>query len=241
MAVPVRADLLVDVDSLARRALGCWRRNQEARRVELRAAVRALPKADEVLAMPRQRLDHAAAALRRGLRTNAHIHHVGFSRIGGRLSKQLLHTNVERRRERYGAIAERLRAGMAANIAAYRTRNTRERERVGAFAARARRAVGHLIAVRHARAERGGQLLAAFSYRGVLARGFALVRDAAGSPLRSVAAVTAGMAMEIEFADGRVDARADDRLEKKSGDTAKPRAKIIKSDRGGGSGQGDLF
>ena len=32
MAVPVRAELLVDVDSLARRALACWRRNQEARR-----------------------------------------------------------------------------------------------------------------------------------------------------------------------------------------------------------------
>ena len=44
MAVPVRADLLVDVDSLARRALACWRRNQEARRAELRAAARALPK-----------------------------------------------------------------------------------------------------------------------------------------------------------------------------------------------------
>src|SRR5208282_3442024 len=32
MAVPVRADLLVAIDSLARRALACWRRNQEARR-----------------------------------------------------------------------------------------------------------------------------------------------------------------------------------------------------------------
>src|SRR5208282_4932337 len=32
MAVPVRAELLVAIDSLARRALACWRRNQEARR-----------------------------------------------------------------------------------------------------------------------------------------------------------------------------------------------------------------
>ena len=57
MAVPVRADLLVDIDSLARRALACWRRNQEARRTELRSAARALPDADEVLA-------RAAAAAR---------------------------------------------------------------------------------------------------------------------------------------------------------------------------------
>ena len=49
MAVPVRAELLLDVDSLGRRALACWRRSQEARRTELRAAARALPDADELL------------------------------------------------------------------------------------------------------------------------------------------------------------------------------------------------
>ncbi|MGB6622088.1 MAG: exodeoxyribonuclease VII large subunit, partial [Xanthobacteraceae bacterium] len=52
MAVPVRADLMVDVDSLARRALASWRRNQDARRTELRSAARALPRAEEVLAVP---------------------------------------------------------------------------------------------------------------------------------------------------------------------------------------------
>src|ERR1700728_700110 len=57
MAVPVRADLMVAVDSLARRALAAWRRNQEARRTELRSAARALPDADAVLAAARQRLD----------------------------------------------------------------------------------------------------------------------------------------------------------------------------------------
>jgi exodeoxyribonuclease VII large subunit len=236
MAVPVRADLLVDIDSLARRALTCWRRNQEARRAELRAAARALPKADAVLAIPRQRLDHAAAGLRRGLRTNAHIHHMSFSRIAGRLSGQLLRTNVERRCERFGAIAQRLRAGMAANIATHRTRLTRERDRVGAFAERARRAFGHLLAVRQARTERGAQLLAAFSYRGVLARGFTLVRDAAGRPLRSAAAVAAGMAIEVEFADGRIGAHADGGPEPKSAEPVKLRGR-----RSGGPGQGDLF
>ena len=63
MAVPVRADLLLNVDSCARRAFACWRRGQEARWSELRAAARALPSADEVLAQPRQRLDHAASRL----------------------------------------------------------------------------------------------------------------------------------------------------------------------------------
>src|SRR5499427_6908855 len=38
MAVPVRAELLTRLDSLARRSLACWQRGQEARRGELRAA-----------------------------------------------------------------------------------------------------------------------------------------------------------------------------------------------------------
>ena len=238
MAVPVRVELLVDVDSLARRALASWQRNQEARRAELRSAVRALPDADEVLALPRQRLDHAAAGLRRGLRANAHIHHVSFSRIGGRLNAHLLRSNVERRRERYAGIALRLHAAVAANIAAHRTYLTREGERVSAFAERSRRAVRQLIAVRQARAERGGELLAAFSYRGVLARGFALVRDLAGRPLRMAAAVAPGMPIEIEFSDGRVGARADGTASaaKPSSEATKPRERPR-----GGSGQGDLF
>jgi exodeoxyribonuclease VII large subunit len=235
MAVPVRADLLVAIDSLARRGLASWRRNQEARRTELRSAVRALPDADEVLALPRQRLDHAAASLARALRANAQIHRVGFSRIGGRLSPQLLRTNVERRRERYTGIAHRLRASVAANIETYRTRIARQRERIGVFAQRAERAVRTLIATRLARCERDGQLLAAFSYRGVLARGFALIRDAAGQPLHSAAAIVAGMPIEIEFSDGRVGARADGAPSTDTPGT-KPRPK-----RGGGPGQGDLF
>ena len=61
---------------------------------------------------------------------------------------------------------------------------------------------------------------------------------AAGQPLRTAAAVSAGMAIEIEFTDGRVGARADGALsaDQASGDAGKPRGR-----RGGGAGQGDLF
>src|SRR5213075_2181396 len=56
-AVPVRSELLTQVDSLARRRVSSWTRGMEARRTELRAATRALPGADELLAVPRQKLD----------------------------------------------------------------------------------------------------------------------------------------------------------------------------------------
>jgi exodeoxyribonuclease VII large subunit len=209
MAVPVRAELMVDIGNLARRALACWRRNQEARRSELQSAARALPDADEVLALPRQRLDHAAVGLRRALRANAHIHRVSFSRTAGRLSPHLLRTNVERRRERYAGVALRLRASAAANLEAYRTRIARQRERVGALAGRAGRAMDNYFEARWARCERDAQLLAAFSYRSVLARGFALVRDKAGRPMRTAAGLALGAPIGIEFADGSVSARVE--------------------------------
>jgi exodeoxyribonuclease VII large subunit len=238
MAVPVRAELAVDVTSLERRALSGWLRSQEARRQAVRSAARALPNADEVLAVPRQRLDHAAAGLTRALRANAHIHRVNFSRIGGRLSAHLLRMHVERRRERYAGIALRLRASAAANIEMHRTRIAQERERVGVFAARSGRAMDNLLDTRWARCERDAQLLAAFSYRGVLARGFALVRDRAGRPLRTAAAVTTGMPIDVEFSDGHVGARAE-----VVQTSAAPRAEPLRrrTRRGGDPGQGNLF
>ncbi|MFL5069629.1 MAG: exodeoxyribonuclease VII large subunit, partial [Xanthobacteraceae bacterium] len=89
MAVPVRADLIAELMSKARRALACWQRAQDHRRTELRAAARALPNAEELLAIPRQRLDGCAERLPRALRANAQIHHTQFSRIAGRLAPQL--------------------------------------------------------------------------------------------------------------------------------------------------------
>jgi exodeoxyribonuclease VII large subunit len=238
MAVPVRAELAVDVQSLERRALAGWLRNQEARRAAVRSAARALPDADEVLALPRQRLDHAAVGLGRALRANAHIHRVSFSRIGGRLSAHLLRTHVERRRERYAGIALRLRASAAANVTAHRMRLARESERIGALGQRAERAIDNLLDARWARWERGSQLLAAFSYRGVLARGFALVRDRTGRPLRTAAGVTVGMPMDVEFSDGHVGARAEvvQALATPRTEPARRRRR-----RGGDLGQGSLF
>src|SRR5262249_3864780 len=75
LAVPVRMYLRVRGDGLARRSLACWQRGQEARRTELRAAIRALPTAEGLFALPRQRLDHASARLPRALTANAQIHH----------------------------------------------------------------------------------------------------------------------------------------------------------------------
>ncbi len=238
MAVPVRAELMLNLDSLARRALASWRRNHEARRGGLRSVARALPDAEEVLALPRQRLDHAAERLSRALRANAYLHRLGFARLSGRLSPHLLRSELGRRRERHAGISERLRASAAANLKAHRTAIERRGERVGVLAARASRAIDNCIETRWVRCERDAQLLAAYSYRGVLARGFALVRDRTGRPLRTAADVAPGTPIGIEFTDGRVGAR----VESVPTSAAVPAARPTRRRRGGGaSEQGSLF
>ena len=206
MAVPVRADLIADLMSKARRALACWQRAQEGRRNELRALVRALPK--DPLAEPRQDLDDLASRLPRALRANAQLHHTQFSRVAGRLSPQLLGVQVERRRLRLDAATHRLSTALKTYRDTQLTRISRGRDRVTTTAERSRRAVLALIAAREARLDRSYQLLRAFSYQSVLERGFALVRDKTGHPLRAAASVKPGMPLDIEFSDGCVGATA---------------------------------
>jgi exodeoxyribonuclease VII large subunit len=45
-------------------------------------------------------------------------------------------------------------------------------------------------------------MLASLSYHSVLGRGFALVRDASGGAVRSIAGLSPGAAIDIELADG---------------------------------------
>jgi exodeoxyribonuclease VII large subunit len=242
MAVPVRTDLLARIDSLARRLVGCWQRNQDARRTELRAAVRALPGAEGLIALPRQRLDAAADRLSRALRANAQIHRTRFSRIGGRIAPHLLRTNLERRRDRLGHAALRLGTALRVYRDTHLTRIARLRDRVGALSDRCDRAIDNVLAGREARSERAGQLLSALSYRGVLARGFALVRDAEGNPMHRAATMRPGQDIDIEFSDGRVRAQAADladavRLRPAAPPPRRPRRRRAPSVEG----QGNLF
>jgi exodeoxyribonuclease VII large subunit len=240
MAVPVRAELIAEVDNFARRQRGAWIRCMDERRNELRSAARALPQPESLLAIARQRFDGAADGLRRGLRANTQLHSAAFARIAGRMTSRLLRAHVERRRERYDGLALRLNAGLSANIAAHRAQIARSRDRAIALATRAQRAFNAGQNRREARIERAWKLLEALSYRGVLGRGFALVRDMTGRPVRIAAAVKGGMRLDIEFTDGRVSATADDDGGKRG--TAAGKEPAVKPRKpGGGTSQGSLF
>lgn len=223
-AVPVRSELLSRIATQIRRLFAGFARGQDERRNALRAAARALPSLDTLLAIPRQRFDGASDRLPRALRANAQIHHTRLSRIAARLSPQLLQ----------GRIA-------------------RGKEMVAAFGARQRRAGEVYFARRRDRLSSYGKLLSAYSYRGVLQRGFALVRDHAGAPVRAASAIAPGMRLAIEFYDGVRGATADDGGPSPLQQTvpekpaAKPAARPAPASRNtgrggsGSSGQGNLF
>ncbi len=231
MAVPVRSELYVEVDSLARRTIRCWRRGQEDRRNELRAAVRALPAAAELLAIPRQRLDGASAALPRALKANTHAHFRRFAATSARLTMRVLRGQIAQadhrlvvsgermrhaarsllrnRKDRFAGLEVRLKASKFSNAQAQRQAIARHHERVLRLAERARRALDFALQRHAARIVHSGQLLGALSYRSVLTRGFALVRDEQGHAVHTAASIGPGARLDLEFADGRVAATAD--------------------------------
>jgi len=216
---------------LARRTLLCWQLGHELRRNELRAAARAFPALSELLAIPRQRLDGAAGALPRSLKTNTHAHFRRFAGAGARLTVRVLRVQLAQaqhrmtacsermahaarsllrnRKDRFAGFAIRLKTSKLANAQAQREKIARDRERVLRLTERARRALATSTQRLEARIAHSGQLLGALSYRSVLARGFALVRDAQDHPVHSASGIDPGSRLSVEFADGQIAATAD--------------------------------
>jgi len=206
-AVPVYGDLVERLRENRQRLVGTQRRYLEQRRIVLKSAARGLPRLSDLLALPRQRFDAASQRLPRALLAGTRIH------------------------------ATRLtRASVGLRPAALNQRITIGRERLQRLVQRARRSIDTELKRQTARLEARGQLLGSFSHKGVLQRGFALVRDESGKMVRSAQSVSTGSGIDIEFADGNLPATAG------TGSGSKAAPKIQgggKKPRGGS--QGSLF
>ncbi|WP_348641725.1 exodeoxyribonuclease VII large subunit [Aestuariivirga litoralis] len=178
-AVPVRADLVAELASLeARQKRGLSRVFSEVK-LRLQSAARALPKPDDILAQARQRLDSSAAALPRGLRANLQSHALTLTRQSGRLS--------------LGPLANRV---------------TEARRRLTESQGRATRGLTQLLARKRDMLSSETKLLGALGYKSVLARGFAVLRDASGTPLRGITGIKPNAQLQVEMADGKLDVTA---------------------------------
>ena len=226
MAVPVKADLLAQIATLSARLEGGMLRSLDRKRQSVRAAARALPGIDSVLALPRRRFDEAVTRLTRALETGVERKRIRFA--GGaaiRLRPELLTRAASERRRQLVQAFERHERSLPLLVS---RRKDRFEKSVSAFSLRP--ILLHLQSSRK-RLEAAWRLAGGLSYQGTLERGFVLVRGTDGRPVKRRAEVSAGQALELQFADGSVGAQ------EMSGAPAaqKPKTKAP------AGGQGDLF
>ena len=178
-AVPVRADLLMQVASLTARYDRCFKRLMEERRTRVRAAARALPRPDDILALARQRFDNASGKLKAALSKNTLLHRRDFEKAAAGLTPRPLRAHIAEQARRVDRCHGELRRNL-------------------------RRAVDQRRTMLAANAK----LLTSLSYKSVLQRGYALIRDEVRIPLHAAAQIKPGQDLRIEFHDGEVAAQA---------------------------------
>lgn len=206
-AVPVRTEVLAYVADMAARQHRAMSRAMDERRTRITAAGRGLPRPDDLLALARQRFDAASGRLGQSLKSATAASRNRFDRVAARLSVRPLQQQI-----------------------------MRDRETVIRLSREARRNLGTGMDQRRQALSAADKLLRAFSYQAVLKRGFALVRDSQGQPVRTAAATEAGMGVSIEFADGRADAVIGVKGSRKPTASTRP-----PGEGKPGGGQGSLF
>jgi exodeoxyribonuclease VII large subunit len=154
-----------------------------------------------LFATPRQRLDIAGEKLAQALRRNLQIHRTEFTEAAAQLRARML-------KDRMAVSGERTNALGARAYQAQRARLAKARRNIDGVA----------------------RELELISYRKVLERGFALVRGEGGAVRRRAAAIVAGEALTLTFADGEAKAVSGE-------GEAKPRSAKKKP----GTDQGSLF
>jgi exodeoxyribonuclease VII large subunit len=178
MAVPVMRDLLETLLSRQQRALRATARLFDQRRQQVQSLSRALPRADALFALPRQRFDNTAGRLRGALVQNLTRHGANLARAASLLRPRVIAVEIGRGRENLNMLGQRLKHGYGAGIDRLR-----------------------------AELDAQSRVLDSVSYRAVLGRGFALVKGEGGLK-RHAAEIEPGEALTLTFSDGEVGATA---------------------------------
>ena len=194
MAVPPRAELLADLAQKSARLLGGLARITGERRLRLQAAGAKLPDLPSLVGNSRMRLDD------RGQRLQMALPNLLAARAAA-LAATLRHipdphAMLAARTSSLGMIGLRLGNGLGRFV---------QRKHGAAIAVFPRLTPAPLTArlrEQRARLEGLAARLDGASYESVLRRGFALVRDSAGHPVTSAAAVKPKASLIIRFADG---------------------------------------
>ena len=193
MAVPVRAELIGEVQNIGRRIYSGANRLLSEKRMQVEALSRGLPDPRRLIEEKMQRLDDRAERMRNAMKGYLRHQAFGLTELSARLphpKQQIVLAN-----QQLIALKDRLHSSSVQLL----PRRQQELDRLDA----GRR----LIAASNLRIERAGnelrsldRVLEGVSYKNVLKRGFSVVRGADGSVLGS-ADISDGTHLNIEFAD----------------------------------------
>jgi exodeoxyribonuclease VII large subunit len=223
LAVPARAELIADLEQRAARLIGGLNHLTQQRRLLLSRAERGLPDLPALLGGARQRLDDRAERLVLALPNLLHKRRAALDAAVRQLPDlQALVTAwrervqergvrliialpnfVARRHAAIDLCGQKLGSGLRHAVAGIHGRAGRMLGRLSDVPLRA------LLRETRARLEGTAARLESVSPLAVLQRGYAVVADAAGHPLTSVATVPPGARLRLRFADGEVGATAD--------------------------------
>nr|WP_319483939.1 exodeoxyribonuclease VII large subunit [uncultured Cohaesibacter sp.] len=224
IALPVRAELVATLGDLHLRQYGAIARMMDRRRSDLRSASRALPQPRDILALARQRFDMASGRLEQGLISSTQVRRSRLDVASGRLRPTLVTERLKVQKDRLSDRNDRLQKSLAIATQSKRSQ----------FSGITVRLRGELITSRIAlqterlmdRGERlnrvslltrdqkrkqldaVSRLLESLSHKGVLKRGFALVRDRDGKLIRRAEEINPGSSLSLSFLDGSINATA---------------------------------
>jgi exodeoxyribonuclease VII large subunit len=215
LAVPARAELLAALDQTGARLRGAAARELRARETILLRLERRLPDIPARVLEYRRRLDDAGQNLPDSLRAFLRAKRDALVPLAVPHPR----TAIAARRHAMELLDSRRGAAFARRI--QRARGARA---LAAFSAAPLQA---LLRERRARLEGLARPLEALSYNAVLARGFALVRDASGEPLTRAADVAPGAKLSIAFADGQVAATAEGEAPKRKPKAATTQGSLL--------------
>ncbi len=222
MAVPVRAELLSEVMERGRRMMGAMNRRVAERRMLVEGLGRGLPQPQRLLEDKTQTLDGWTERL-----GNARGSFIAARR--DRLAR--LAAALPTPREQIRAKGQELRHCLEVLDRALRQGLVARQHRFEHAAAGLRpQMLTDMLRHRRLQLDSGTRLLDSYSYAGVLARGFALVRDAAGGPVTAAAAVTPGQELHLQFHDGEIAVLAEGAPRRKA--PSRPRGGTGEKDQG---------
>lgn len=214
IAVPVRSELVQTVMDTARRMVGAMARMVEERRMRIEGLARGLPDVTRLLGVQMQRLDvaterlgnagsavthqraQAVALLAARLKSPAQIVDEAGRRVANeaRALRSAMVRRIDRQEDRFTGLAGRLSPAPALRL------STDGKRSLDDLSPRLVQGMRRRIEDGERRLNHLAELLESYSTEHVLARGYAIVRDADGAPVTAPKKLRPGDAVALQFA-----------------------------------------